>query len=139
MTTIIYGDVASELSAAQTGAEQLWLSAAALQAATGWEIKPEGICRDEICITLNDRPSLLRQGPRGPELDLAGLAQLIGQPFAREDTPDVWYFAPSLEQRRNALIDLQAPDFTLPDLAGNPHSLSTQRGKKVVLALWASW
>ena len=34
---------------------------------------------------------------------------------------------------------LLAPDFTLPDLAGTPHTLSAFRGRKVLLASWASW
>jgi peroxiredoxin len=32
-----------------------------------------------------------------------------------------------------------APDFTLPDLAGTPHTLSSLRGKQVFLCTWASW
>jgi peroxiredoxin len=32
-----------------------------------------------------------------------------------------------------------SPDFTLPDLAGVPHTLSALRGKKVFLCTWASW
>ncbi len=33
----------------------------------------------------------------------------------------------------------EAPSFTLPDLEGNPVSLSDFRGKTVVLVFWASW
>ncbi|NLP44654.1 MAG: redoxin domain-containing protein [Peptococcaceae bacterium] len=33
----------------------------------------------------------------------------------------------------------EAPDFTLPDLAGNQVSLSDFRGKNVYLNFWASW
>ena len=36
-------------------------------------------------------------------------------------------------QRNTALAGLVAPDFTLPDLAGVPHTLSALRGKKVFL------
>ncbi len=32
-----------------------------------------------------------------------------------------------------------APDFTLEDMDGEPHSLSALRGKVVVLNFWASW
>jgi peroxiredoxin len=41
--------------------------------------------------------------------------------------------------RLAALRSLEAPDFTLPDVDGNPVSLSNFRGKKVLLASWASW
>ena len=44
-----------------------------------------------------------------------------------------------LIESQRVFYDLRAPDFTLPDLAGEYHSFSAQRGKKVVLALWASW
>jgi peroxiredoxin len=37
------------------------------------------------------------------------------------------------------MLSLEAPDFTLPDVSGTPHSLSDYRGKKVLLATWASW
>lgn len=36
-------------------------------------------------------------------------------------------------------IGMQAPDFTLPDLNGNPVSLSELRGKPVIINFWASW
>lgn len=32
-----------------------------------------------------------------------------------------------------------APDFTLPDLAGQPVSVADYRGRKVVFYVWASW
>jgi peroxiredoxin len=38
-----------------------------------------------------------------------------------------------------ALPDNVAPDFTLPDLKGQPVSLSRFRGKVVVMKFWASW
>ena len=41
--------------------------------------------------------------------------------------------------RSAALESLEAPDFALPDLDGRVHTLSEHRGKKVLLATWASW
>ena len=32
-----------------------------------------------------------------------------------------------------------APDFTLPSLDGLPISLSSYRGRRVILFMWASW
>jgi tetratricopeptide (TPR) repeat protein/peroxiredoxin len=34
------------------------------------------------------------------------------------------------------LVPVDAPDFTLPDLAGNTHTLSSRRGKPVLLNFW---
>jgi peroxiredoxin len=43
------------------------------------------------------------------------------------------------DNRTTSLQSLDAPDFSLPDLDGTLHSLSQHRGKKVLLATWASW
>ena len=43
------------------------------------------------------------------------------------------------DERNAALMGLQAPDFTLPDIDGTPRSLSQLRGRKVFVATWASW
>ncbi len=51
----------------------------------------------------------------------------------------VAYLGVSAEERASALTSLEAPDFTLPDLEGRPHSLSEYRGKKVLLVAYASW
>ena len=40
----------------------------------------------------------------------------------------------------NIKVGAQAPDFTIPDLAGHPVALSSYRGQKVVLMdFWATW
>lgn len=40
---------------------------------------------------------------------------------------------------KNQMIDRPAPDFSLEDLQGTPVSLSSLRGKAVVLDFWATW
>lgn len=52
---------------------------------------------------------------------------------------EVWVLGSSAEERNASLIGVEAPDITLPDLAGMPHSLTALRDKKVVLTTWASW
>lgn len=45
----------------------------------------------------------------------------------------------STSQNNNIAIGQMAPDFTLPDVDGKPFSLSSLRGKYVLLDFWASW
>jgi len=49
------------------------------------------------------------------------------------------YLGISAAERAKSLASLEAPDFTLPDLDGRMHSLSQQRGTKVLLVAYASW
>ncbi|MCU7551089.1 AhpC/TSA family protein [Chitinophagaceae bacterium LB-8] len=39
----------------------------------------------------------------------------------------------------SSLLNKPAPDFTLPDVNGNPVSLSSYKGKYVLVDFWASW
>jgi hypothetical protein len=109
------------------------VSAADAERATGWTLKPEGMCREEICVPL---PSGMAANGR---IDLAAFWRHIGNPVLSSDSGDVWMLGTGVEARRAALEGLEAPDFTLPDLAGTPHRLSSLRGRKVLLATWASW
>lgn len=110
-----------------------WLDAADCLAATGWDAKPEGMCRGEICIPI---PAAMR---RGDAVDVAAFWRLIEAPAVSDATGQVWSLGIAAEARRAALDSLDAPDFTLPDLAGTPHRLSDLRGNKVLLVTWASW
>ena len=42
-------------------------------------------------------------------------------------------------QNNNIAVGQMAPDFTLPDVDGKPFSLSSLRGKYVLVDFWASW
>jgi len=66
-------------------------------------------------------------------------AQEGGRPVALDEAERVAYLGVSAGERGRRLASLEAPDFTLPDLDGRPHSLSAQRGKKVLLVAYASW
>lgn len=109
----------------------LFLSEADAARVTGWEAKPEGMCRGEICVPL---PRSMRDGG---DIDVAGFWRLLGAPVLSEG--DTWMLGVAAEERAAALDALDAPDFALPDLAGVQHRLSGLRGRKVLLATWASW
>lgn len=72
-------------------------------------------------------------------LGRAQRAEAAGRPVAVDREERAAYLGVSAAERAAALASLQAPDFTLPDLSGRPHSLSAQRGKKVLLVAYASW
>ncbi len=143
---VVYDDVATEINPAVEESNQLWITQSDLLRATRFEVKPQGVCRDEICIPLPKARmrEFLRKGSgnnSGENKDLFNLtafAQLTRQPVVHDAAASIWYFGLRSDQRQT-LASLQAPDFTLPDINGKPHSLSDFRGKKVLLVTWASW
>ena len=115
----------------------LWLKARDLERVTGWVHKPEGFCKANVCIPVPaSRKSDFVSGDR---FNLAALAGLLGRPVVADAEHRVWYVGEGAADRKRSLTSLDAPDFTLPDLAGRMHSLSDHRGKKVFLVSWASW
>ena len=110
------------------------IPADALEATLGWDLQPEGLCRGVVCVPV-DQSALVR----GDGLDLRVLADALRRPLVTDDTHGVASLGASHHDRGEALNSLQAPDFTLPDLDGNLHALSDQRGKKVLLVAYASW
>lgn len=139
--TILTETQTAVASGARPEGSALWLRNDELEATTGWEIKPEGICRGEVCVPLPaDRAAeLLREQDGESWLDVAGFARFVGQDAAHDADTGTWYFGPGPGDRAPRFDMLQAPDFELPDLQGRMHRLSDHRGKKVLLALWASW
>jgi hypothetical protein len=111
----------------------LWMSPADAATVTGWTLKPEGMCRAELCVPL---PA---SAVGTNEVDVAAFWKKLGGPAIASDQRDVWALGAPADERNAALEGLEAPDFTLPDFDGVPRSLSQLRGKKVFLATWASW
>jgi hypothetical protein len=134
---IIYGERDTRAVEADTRDGELWLSAANLERASGWVLKPEGFCKDEVCIPVP--PARKDDFAGGGRFNLTALAGLLGQPAVADEEHRVYCFGEAAAERARKLRSLEAPDFTLPDLAGRMHSLSEHRGKKVLLVSWASW
>lgn len=138
---VIYDNRATEVAPppATLAADDLWVTLADLKRATGFVIKPQGICRDELCFPIpRGRRAAFLSGQGSKRLfNLSEFARLLKQPVAHEG--DVWYFGPRAEEQNSFIKSLVAPDFRLPDMNGRQHSLSDFRGKKVLLLTWASW
>jgi hypothetical protein len=111
----------------------LWLGAPDAECVTGWTLKPEGMCRAELCVPMP--AATVAKG----EVDVAAFWARLGGPVIASDDRAIWTLGAPPEERNAALEGLEAPDFTLPDVDGVPRTLSQLRGKKVFLVTWASW
>ncbi len=106
--------------------DTLDISADAFHSATGWEIKPEGACKGEVCVPL----------PGG--FDVARTSQRLGMALVADEAHGVWALGPESIGGR-ALTTAAAPDLVLKDLDGNDFALGSLRGQKVVLIAWAPY
>jgi hypothetical protein len=104
-------------------------------AALGWTLEARGLCRGSECVVV-PAASALRDAAG---IDLAELARLLDRPLAMDVEERAAALGASARTRAQALASLEAPDFSLPDLAGRRHSLREHRGKKVLLVVYASW
>lgn len=143
--TIVYDDTATDLGAAREDAGQLWITTADLKRATRFEVKPQGVCRDELCFPLPKAKHdafIHKDAGNGNSsqtwFNITAFADLVHQPVAHDAALGTWYFGLRSDQRQQLTL-LQAPDFALPDLHGNLNRLSDFRGKKILLVTWASW
>jgi hypothetical protein len=126
-----------EFEAPAGATEGLWLDADQAAAASGWELRPEGLCRGDVCVPVP--PGKAETFVADGKVNLAAFWRHMGMPAATSADGDVWALGEGADNRATELRSLKAPDFTLPDLAGVEHSLSDYRGKKTLLATWASW
>ncbi len=110
---------------------ELTVPAAEFAARTGWESKPEGLCKGPQCVPA---PEAVLDGDR---LDVRVVADRLGMPLVHDEAHGVWALGP--ESLGHSLTTAEAPELTLPDVDGNPFSLSSMHGRKVLLVAWASW
>lgn len=132
--TLIDDGRAVEIDSVVTEA-RVALSASDLESKLDWTLKPQGLCRGDVCVPVANPKAL--HSKHG--IDLAEFARLLGRPLAIDFEERAAALAEAPTERSAALASLEAPDFTLPDIEGKLHSLSEHRGKKVLLIAYASW
>jgi len=104
------------------------VSKEAFEGGTGWEIKPEGACKGDVCIPLD----------RSGAFDLQLTADRLRMAIVHDADEGLWAIGPeSLGDR--ALVTADAPELVLPDLDGDEFRLATLRGQKVVIVSWAPY
>jgi hypothetical protein len=102
-----------------------------LERETGWELKPEGLCKDDRCVPLPDGA-----GTDGL-VDVTVVAERLGMPLVHDDGRELWALGPEAGDR--VLTSAQLPPIVLTDVDGRPFDLASLRGEKVLIAAWASW
>jgi hypothetical protein len=131
--TVISDDGATTVDAVAVDG-QLLVAPAAITAALGWELKPEGLCRDDVCVPVLGR---LAAGDDG-RVDLLSAADVLRRPTLLDADAGVLVVGVSAADRGAALTGL-LPAFSLPDLDGVAHATTEWRGKKKLLVAFASW
>jgi hypothetical protein len=139
--TILHDGVAAPASRVRVSGNELWLPVEDLVSAAGWELKPEGVCRGEICVPLppGNRDRILRQLDSSTWFNLTEFARLIEQPVANDLEARTWSLGPPGWDWKAPVTKVIAPDFAAPDLMGRRYSLHDVLGRKLFFLFWASW
>ena len=98
---------------------------------TGWELKPEGLCKEERCV-----PLPMDAGGDGT-LDVTVVADRLRMPLLHDERHGIWALGP--ESGDHVLASAELPPIVLDDVDGRPFDLASLRGEKVLIAAWASW
>src|SRR5262245_53018421 len=137
MVTLLYEQSDTNCSTARAAGDDLWIGTRELETVTGWSMKPQGLCRGDICVPVPASPAA--DYVAGDVVNAARFWRRMGNPVVHDSAGAVWVLGTGATDRSASLQSLQAPDFALPDLEGVTRTLSEHRGKKVLLATWASW
>jgi len=141
MITVLTPTSSRDVESTIAEGDDLWVAEADVAILTGYELKPEGFCRDEICVPIprSRDAEFVREDEHAKTINLTALWRLLGAPIVGTERGDLWSLGEPPADRDARVESRQAPDFTLPDIDGVAHSLSDYRGRKVLLVAWASW
>jgi peroxiredoxin len=107
----------------------------AIEAETGWVLKPEGLCRGSVCVPVPDRAALVADG----RIDVAAFAAALRRPIVVDAAEAVVAIGVPAVERVAAMESLAAPDFELPDIEDRPFRYSSIGRRKKLVVTWASW
>lgn len=139
--TVLYGDQTFVIDAVLDSGTDLWVTPKDLTRISGFVLKPEGACLEDLCIPIvqsEDSRLFVRRNGQG-FVNVTELARKVQQPFVSDANASVWSFGALPTVRRPFLESAIAPNFTLTDRNGEIVRLSDFLGKKVMIITWASW
>lgn len=132
--TILDDGHATEVDGALDG-DRVLLDAGGFADATGWALKPEGLCRGAVCVPVRTRQTVVVDG----RIDAAAAAQVLRRAALVDTANHVVAFGDAATTVASELASRHAADFTLPQLDGTPFTFSSIGRKKKLLFAWASW
>ena len=100
-----------------------------------WGVPDEGLCRGRGCVAVSDRSQV--EGDEG--IDVLAVAKILDRATVIDPDAGLLVVGQPAGDRLQGLRKRRAPDFTLPDLNGSPHSFSDWAGRKRLLVAFASW
>jgi hypothetical protein len=135
MTQLTVIDESGSHSFEQLGFGKLGISADDFARATGWTLKAEGLCKDEICVPVRDTAAM----SNGSAIDVAEFVRATGRNMVIDSSRNVLAMGEQASSRAASMATLDAPNFTLPDINGNLVSLSDFANRKKLILAWSSW
>ncbi len=132
--TVVDGDRVVEVLG-DARPDTVLLDPAMLELAVGWKLQPEGLCRGNVCVQVQDPDALHVEGG----ISLRAVADSLRRPYAMSADPALAVLGESVEGLDPGLLERRAPNFVLPDLAGHDVSLDDYAGRKRMLLAWSSW
>ena len=139
MLTLIDAESGERPLHAWRDAGRLVVEPDALERATGWVLKPEGLCLDDVCVPVRDRSTLVVDDGQTTRIDLAAFADALHRLAVVDVDEGVVALGAPATERASALATGRAPDFELPTLDGGTFRLTSVGRKKKLLLAWASW
>lgn len=103
--------------------------------ATGWQLKPQGLCLGDVCVPVRDLPLLTRDN----QIDLVEFARSVNQNIVFDKARKIAALGERADLRGDEMSTLEAPDFVLPDIHGKKVSFSDFNRRKRLLLAWSSW
>ncbi len=99
---------------------------------TGWESKPQGLCKGDICVPAPDAVNA------DGSLDAGAVATKLRMPIVHDEAHSVWAFgAASIGGK--TLDTVALPPLSLEDKDGVPFDFAALKGRKAIVVAWASW
>lgn len=110
----------------------LRVSATDFASTTGWDAKPEGMCRGEVCVPA---PGALD----GNTVDVETASARLGMPIVHDAAHGVWSLGPATATGRTLSSAIARFPSSLIDAMGRGFDFASLRGRRIIMIAWASW